>query len=68
MCLDLHVITQYMCHMCLHLLTSLLPEEGDSEEVPAPQTGRDANQDIHPVASDGIVVVMGRVSNPISAS
>lgn len=56
--------------MYSQLLTSLLPEEGGSEEILSTQMGSDAStrQDVHPVASDGIVVVMGNVYNPIFAT
>lgn len=70
MCLYVYVITHYLCYMYSQLLTSLLPEEGGSEEILSTQMGSDAStrQDVHPVASDGIVVVMGNVYNPIFAT
>lgn len=65
--LYLHVITHYI--LTSRILTPLLPEEGDSGEVLASQTGSDMiiRQDVRPVASEGIVVVMGSVYNSTSA-
>lgn len=66
----LHVLIS-TCNYTLHtsrILTSLLPEERDSGEILASQTGSDMSirQDVRPVASEGIVVVMGSVYNSTS--